>query len=96
MSKNILMVSDGRLHPPIMGRFWLRYALAGMQDYTFTRVSSMEKILGLNLNDFQSLVLYFHHDSLSPTALDAFDQFVSNGGGVLAIARRPRAADVAG
>jgi type 1 glutamine amidotransferase len=85
MSKNILMVSDGRLHPPLMGRFWLRYALAGMQGYTFTRVSSMEKLLGLDLSDFQGLVLYFHHSNLSPAALDAFDQYVTAGGGVLAI-----------
>jgi type 1 glutamine amidotransferase len=85
MPKNILMVSDGRIHPPLMGRFWLRYALAGMKDYTFTRVSSMEEILKFDLKSFHGMVLYFHHDEISKDALNAFEAFVAAGGGVLAI-----------
>jgi type 1 glutamine amidotransferase len=85
MPKNILMISDGRIHPPLMGRFWLRYALAGMRGFKFARVSSMEEALKTDLSGFHGMVLYFHHDEISAAALDAFDSFVSAGGGVLAI-----------
>ena len=61
MDKNVLMISDGRLHPPLMGRFWLRYALAGMDGYKFARVNSMEELADLDLGGFHALVLYFHH-----------------------------------
>jgi len=85
MPKNVLMVTDGKVHPPLMGRFWLRYALAGMQGFNFARVNSMEEILKMDLSGFEGMVLYFHHDTISEQALDAFLTFVSNGGGVLAI-----------
>jgi type 1 glutamine amidotransferase len=85
MPKNILMITDGRLHPPLMGRFWLRYVLAGMQGFNFARVNSMEEILNLDLSGFHGMVLYFHHDVISEDALNAFDAFVSGGGGALAI-----------
>lgn len=85
MPKNILMITDGKVHPPLMGRFWLRYALAGMQGFNFARVNSMEDILDLDLSVFCGMVLYFHHKKISVQALDTFDEFVSGGGGVLAI-----------
>jgi len=85
MPKNVLIVSDGRIHPPWMGRFWLRYLLAGMQDFRFARVRSMNELPTVDLTIFHSLVLYFHHKKISQAALEAFDQFVSGGGGVLAI-----------
>jgi type 1 glutamine amidotransferase len=79
------MISDGRLHPPLMGRFWLRYTLAGMERYKFAHVNSMEELPKLDLSGFHGLVLYFHHDKISEPALEAFDAFVADGGGVLAI-----------
>ncbi len=85
MPKNILMISDGKIHPPLTGRFWLRYALAGMQGYKFARVNSMEDLLEMDLTAFDSTVLYFHHKKISNAALDTFDTYVSAGGGVLAI-----------
>jgi type 1 glutamine amidotransferase len=85
MSKNILMISDGRIHPPLMGRFWLRYALAGMKGFNFARVNAMEDILDVDLSGFDGMVLYFHHKKISDAALKAFDDFVTDGGGVLAI-----------
>lgn len=85
MPKNILMISDGKIHPPLMGRFWLRYMLAGMQGFKFAWVNSMENLLELDLTSFHGMVLYFHHKKISRTALDAFEAFVTGGGGVLAI-----------
>jgi type 1 glutamine amidotransferase len=85
MPKNILMISDGRIHPPWMGRFWLRYALAGLQGFNFARVRHMDDLPGLDLSGFHGMVLYFHHKTISTEALEAFERFVSAGGGVLAI-----------
>ena len=44
----------------------------------------MEK-LPENLMDFSALVLYFHNKKISEPALAVFDNFVSNGGGVLGV-----------
>jgi type 1 glutamine amidotransferase len=83
--KNILLVSDGRLHPPLMGRFWLRYALAGMKGYQFSHINSMQDLLKLDPNDFDGMILYFHKKKISDEALSAFDFYIKQGGGVLAI-----------
>ena len=85
MPKNVLVISNGLIHPPMIGRFWLRSILTGMQGYKFTHVRSMEKLLSLDLNPFHGLVLYFHHRRISEPGLEAFDAFVTGGGGVLAI-----------
>ena len=77
-----------KIHPPLMGRFWLRYALAGMQGFNFARVNSMEDILDLDLSVFCGMVLYFHHKKISVQALDTFDEFVSGGGGCLRSTRQ--------
>ena len=85
MAENVLVISDGKIHPPLMGRFWLRYTLAGMQGYKVAHINSMEEILELDMSKFQGLVLYFHHKRISDAALAAFDAFIAGGGGVLAI-----------
>jgi type 1 glutamine amidotransferase len=85
MPKNVLVISDGRIHPPLLGRFWLRKILMGMQDFHFEWVRSMEKLPNMNLGGFHGMVLYFHHKGISETALDVFDSFVFTGGGVLAL-----------
>jgi type 1 glutamine amidotransferase len=85
MPKNVLLISDGRVHPPLIGRFWLRNLLWGMHGFCFEKVHSMEKLPKMNLGDFHGLVLYFHHKEITEAALDAFDSFVFAGGGVLAL-----------
>ena len=85
MPKNILMTSDGKIHPPLMGRFWLRYPLAGVHGFKFARVHSMENLLELDLRSFQGMVLNFRPKKISGAVLDAFDTFVSTGGRVMAI-----------
>ncbi len=85
MPKNVLIVSDGRIHPPILGRLWLHNILSGMRGYKFARVNSMEELPKIDLSGFHSLVLYFHHKRITEPALDAFNDFVAGGGGVLAL-----------
>ena len=85
MPKNVLVISDGRIHPPLIGRFWLRNLLMGMQDFRFTWVHSMEKLPNMILDGIRGMVLYFHHKEISEAALNVFDSFVFDGGGVLAL-----------
>ena len=85
MLTNVLIISDGFFHPPLIGRYWLKNNLARIQGFKFSHITNMERILGLPLKDFHGLVLYFHHKKVSDQALDAFDSYVSSGGGVLAI-----------
>lgn len=85
MSKKVLLVSAGLAHPPLLGRFWLRRCLSKANDFYILSVSSMEALTGLDLEWFQGMILYFHHQRISQPALQAFESFVQRGGGVLAI-----------
>ena len=82
--RNILLVTDGWVHPSIMARFWLSYILTG-PGYRYQHVRSLEGTIGLDLQPFQAMVLFFYHKTISDDALGVFRQFVENGGGVLGI-----------
>jgi type 1 glutamine amidotransferase len=82
---NALLISAGIRHPPWLGRYWLRRALDSLPGFNFHRLSSLEKIPILPLDQYQGMVLYFHQQWLSAPALEAFDRYVHTGGGILAI-----------
>lgn len=82
--KNILLVTDGTFHPPLVGRLRLHKMFSQMDGFSFEHVSSLEK-LPADLSSFSALVLHFHHKTISPSALERLDTFVKNGGGILAI-----------
>ena len=82
--KKILLVTDGFFHPPLMGRIALHQNLKQLNDFAFVHVSSLEK-LPAELETFSALVLYYHRKTISGTALKKLENFVSNGGGILAI-----------
>lgn len=82
--KKVLLVTDGFLHPPLMGRLVLHKALKQLNGFSFVHVSSLEK-LPADLSSFAALVLHYHHKTISDLALKRLDGFVTNGGGVLAI-----------
>lgn len=81
----VLLVSDGIFHPPLAGRFWLQWGLAALPGYSFRRVASLEALPEQPLPGVQALVLYFHHKRLSPHGLETLENFVRQGGGLLAI-----------
>jgi len=85
MTVDVLLVSDGIVHPPLLGRFWLRRALRRMPGFCFERAASLESLPELPLERYRGLVFYFHHNTLSPGALEALDRYLRQGGGVLAI-----------
>jgi len=82
--KNVLLITDGIFHPTLLGRFALHASLKQLGDFSFTHVSSLEK-LPADHEKFSALVLHYHHKRISNTALRKLDQFVKNGGGILAI-----------
>jgi len=82
--KKILFVTDGIFHPPFPGRMALHKTLSQLDGFSFRHVSSLEK-LPADLNAFSALVLHYHHKTISDSALKRLDDFVRNGGGILAL-----------
>lgn len=85
MEKLLLWVSDGVVHPSLVARFWLRRALIGVPDYRFRRVASLEVLPQRPLAALGAIVLYVHHNTISPPALKRLEEFVGGGGGLLAV-----------
>jgi type 1 glutamine amidotransferase len=82
--KNILLVTEGLIHPPRGGRTAVHQALAHLEGFSFQHVRSLEQLPG-DVNSFAALVLYFHQKTITPSALARLDSFVKNGGGILAV-----------
>lgn len=82
--KKVLRVTDGIFHPTWLGRFALHNALKELSGFSFVHVSSLEK-LPADLESFSAFVLHYHHKTISDSALGRLEQFVKNGGGILAI-----------
>jgi type 1 glutamine amidotransferase len=82
--KQILLVSSGFFHPPMLGRWAVRRALGKLPGYTFRTVASLER-LPADLSGVAALVLFYHHQRISDEALRKLREFVSGGGGVLAL-----------
>lgn len=81
---NVLLVTDGLVHPPLVGRLALHRALRQVPGFSFRHFSSLEK-LPTDLSSCAALVLYYHHRTISAGALERLEEFVRNGGGVLAV-----------
>ncbi|MCS7282265.1 MAG: ThuA domain-containing protein [Anaerolineae bacterium] len=81
---NVLLVTDGLIHPPLIGRLALHRALRRVPGLSFRHIPSLEH-LPADLSDCAALVLYYHHRTISAGALDRLDDFVRSGGGVLAL-----------
>jgi len=85
LTTNVLLISAGFFHPPWLGRFWLRQALEAMPDIAFKQAASLEVLPSTNIQDFQAIILFIHQQVITPKTLNVLDQFVSQGGGLLAI-----------
>lgn len=82
--KKILMMTAGLFHPPLPARLALRRALVGLDGFEFHAVGSLEH-LPADLDSYDAIVIYAHHQKLSETALKKLDGFVSGGGGLLGV-----------
>jgi type 1 glutamine amidotransferase len=81
----ILLVSDGFFHPPFLARRQVRQTLGSLPGYQLSQVRHINSLASLDIERFQAMVFYFHHNDIAPDALAAVEQFVHGGGGILAI-----------
>jgi len=82
--KKVLLVTDGIFHPPLLGRWALHASLRRLEGFSFSHISSLEKLPN-DLESFSALALHYHHKTISDAALKRLDGFVKNGGGILAL-----------
>lgn len=80
----VLLITKGIEHPTYTCRASLIQTLNKINGISYTHISSLENLPG-DLKHFDGMVLYFHEQLVSDTALILFAQFVDDGGGVLAI-----------
>jgi len=84
LDNRVLLASSGFFHPSWLARQRLKRSLT-MPGYVFQRIASLQVLPQLDTFSFQAIVLYFHHKTISSSALACLDEFVRRGGGVLAI-----------
>ncbi len=82
--KNILLITDGIIHPPLPGRLILQRVLRHMDGFACKQIRSLEGMPD-DVDQFAALVLHFHHKTISERALAKLEGYVQNGGGILAI-----------
>ena len=81
----ILLASSGLVHPSWLARRRLKHSLQTMPGYVFQQVTSLQVLPQLDMFSFKAIVLYFHLQAISASALDCLAELVRRGGGVLAI-----------
>ena len=81
----IVYVSSGLTHPSWLARMVVQRALAATHRFALSRISSLEHLPLMNLDDVRALVLYIHHKTISEGALNCLERFLSRGGGLLAL-----------
>ncbi|MBN1145952.1 MAG: ThuA domain-containing protein [Anaerolineales bacterium] len=84
MRKPILLIACGFFHPPFAAVRRLR-SLLRVACPNLSSAASMNDLASLDLSRFAALALYFHQKRISAAALAAFEAFVANGGGALAL-----------
>lgn len=92
MTRNILLLSSGLVHPSLLLRRRIRRLLSetipGGGDRPEPRLdvtSRLSRLAGLDPDRTAAVVLLYHRKKLPPGALDGLSSFVRRGGGVLAL-----------
>ncbi len=83
MKKRVLAITSGTIHP----KFWARRKLLSFivrGGYDIVQSGTIESASSLD-RSFSAVILYLHRRKLSDRALEALMDFVSSGGGLLAI-----------
>jgi len=85
LNRRLLVISAGIVHPSWLARKNLRRILLSIKDYEYVFSSSIESFKELSCKKYEAVILYFHRQHTSAESLKALDEFVKNGGGLLAI-----------
>lgn len=83
--KKVLVVSDGVFHPSLSARRNFKTILDGMEDMWCEFATSIESLRLLSGGGFNAVTIYLHRKTVSDAALGALDNFVTGGGGFLAV-----------
>ena len=81
----ILVVSSGMVHPSLLCRRSFKKILLEIESESFRFSSNIETLTSLKLDLYSTAILYFHRAEISDPALAALENFVFNGGGLLAV-----------
>jgi type 1 glutamine amidotransferase len=85
MSKRILVISAGLVHPSWLARRYFHAVLAAVPDVACEFSTRVESLSRLERGRFDAVALYLHRQKISAAALSALDRFVAAGGGMLAV-----------
>ena len=85
MGKKVMVISSGIVHPYWWARKRFHQILYGIDDIEYVFTSSVESLKDLICARYDAVTLYFHKQKITSEALQAIDDFVNNGGGLLAI-----------
>lgn len=85
MKNKIVYVNAAVFHPPWLGRLSLARLITSQWQGQLVQAHSLEALTSMDLSGVAALVLYIHQQTLSTAAMDALDQFVFSGGGLLGV-----------
>lgn len=81
----ILLVSRGLFHPHPFARRVLRTTLDTIPHVHINPVRGLDSLTSADLHEYRAAVLYFHARSIAPAALEALQNYLQAGGGLLAV-----------
>lgn len=85
MSRSILYLSAGIVHPTLKARKHLRRLLVSFPTADIRVSANIEDLADLAKNDPDAVVLYLHYPADEPAVVAALDSYVRAGGNLLAI-----------
>lgn len=85
MSKAIMVIETGIIHPKPGVRKNFKKILSNMDDIQPDYFSSIEALTQLKTKDYKAVCIFLHRKVISEEALNALDEFVQAGGGFIAI-----------
>lgn len=81
----VLLVASGWVHPSWLARMSLAWTLSALPRYRFHRMASLEDLPDTVTDHYAAIVLYIHRQHISAAALERLENFVCQGGGLLAV-----------
>jgi type 1 glutamine amidotransferase len=79
-----LIVSNGFRNPDFYSRYLLNKLLFKQKQYRFSGVPTVEKFPDLLMDKIAVIILFFHSENISPDAINCLEQYVQEGGGLIA------------
>jgi len=85
MTKRVLAVSAGLVHPNLFARNKFHRIIEGTPGIQTAWTTGVADLLALDGGGYDGAILYFQRKTIDDGTLDALDRFVAGGGGLLAV-----------